>query len=161
VSGTLHEDPSTCLLLTAVQNILYLYDKAKGTRCYDSVATINGLLLLLPTNGTRYFVSMTRMAARTRRNITLNVLCLSCFLYWRPECIGYSFFTSVGSVLKMYQEFVYNWSWTFVWEIMYITNSCILFSISSRVPRKTFWNQWFHPVHLKLFKSASDRSGPN
>ena len=45
---------------------------------------------------------------------------------------------------------------------IYVHNwSSILFSVSSRFPRNTFGNQWFHTVYLKLFKSISDRIVPS
>ena len=43
---------------------------------------------------------------------------------------------------------VHNWSY-------------IVYSVSSGFPRNTFWNQWFHIVRLKAFKSISDRIVPN
>jgi len=43
ISGTLHEDLSTFILLTAIGNIVRHVNNTKGSHCCVSVVTHNGL----------------------------------------------------------------------------------------------------------------------
>jgi hypothetical protein len=49
VSGTVRDDRSTFILLTAVRNILHLDNSAKGNHSCFSMAILNGFLLLTTT----------------------------------------------------------------------------------------------------------------
>ena len=49
ISGALHEDLSTIILLAAVRNILQRDNSKKGTHCCFSMATLNGFVLLTAT----------------------------------------------------------------------------------------------------------------
>ena len=46
MSGTLHEDLSTFILLEALRNILYLDNRAKRTRSWVSVARLKGFFFI-------------------------------------------------------------------------------------------------------------------
>ena len=46
MSGSLHADLSTLILLTALQNIFSLDNNAKGTHCFVFMVTLNSCMLL-------------------------------------------------------------------------------------------------------------------
>ena len=78
ISGTLHEDLSTFILLEALRNILYLDNRAKRTRSWVSVARLKGFFLFLTatyrshndTSGKRCCVSTTTVVRGTGHSIT-------------------------------------------------------------------------------------------
>jgi hypothetical protein len=155
------------MLLKAVWNDLYHGNSASGTRCCDSVAKFSRFVLLLATyiakqwkwnllfcfHGKNGYVKSAQ--CYVRRMLPVLFLRLTITLYRRYAVHAYRF------GLKVYHTCVYKCSWTVVWQFAYITGPSVLFSVSSRFPRKMFWNQWFHTVHLKPFKFISDIIVPN
>jgi len=77
--GTLHEGLSTCTLLTAVRNILYLDNSAKGNHCCRSMTKLDGFILQKSTfSSTTQKENIVTFRKRSRRNVRSRVPYRSC-----------------------------------------------------------------------------------